>query len=91
VLIYVFAGNDPDPEAAREIRGRMYEHNLEIIGGKFAVYLAQFDDWFAGLWRGTALAYTIAVLSVAIALACFRVAHLIATAPPDDSDPQRPS
>ena len=60
----------------------MYEHNLEVIGGKLNVYLAQFDDWFASLWHGTALAYTVAVLAVAIALACFGVAHLIATTPP---------
>jgi hypothetical protein len=87
-LIYVFAADDPEAEALRETRGRMYEHNLEVIGGKFAVYLAQFNDWFASLWQGTALAFTIAVLSIAIALGCFWVSHLIATAPPEDRGPE---
>ena len=90
VLIYIFAQEDPDAEAARDIvRGRMYEHDLEVIGGKFTVYLAHLNDWFASLWQGTTLAYTVAVLAVAIALACFWVAHLIATTPPDDSRQER--
>jgi uncharacterized membrane protein len=85
VLIYVFAAEDRDADAAREIAsGRMYEHNLEVIGGKLNVYLAQFNDWFASRWHGTSLALTITILSVAIALGCFWVAHLIATAPPPD-------
>ena len=85
VLIYAFAADDRDAEAAREIAsGRMYEHNLEVMGGKLTVYLARFDDWFASLWHGTSLAVTVAVLSGAIALLCFWIAHLIATAPPPD-------
>jgi hypothetical protein len=90
-LVYVFAEDDRDAEAAREIAsGRMYEHNLEVIGGKLNVYLVQFNDWFASLWHGTSLAYTIAVLSVAIALGCFWIAHLISTAPPSGTGQDRP-
>jgi len=90
-LIYVFAADDRDAEAAREMaRGRMYEHNLEVMGGKLTVYLARFDDWFASLWQGRSLAVTVAVLAVAIALLCFWIAHLIATAPPlDESGRER--
>ena len=90
-LIYIFAADDRDAEAAREIAvGRMYQHDLEVMGGKMMVYLAQFNDWFASLWHGTSLAATVAVLSVAIALGCFWVAHLLAT-PPRDSEPDRRS
>src|SRR5215472_5253342 len=89
-LVYVFAADDQDAEAAREIaEGRMYQHDLEVMGGKMMVYLAQFNDWFASLWHGTSLAATVAVLSVAIALGLFWIAHLMATAPPDDSGPER--
>jgi hypothetical protein len=62
-----------------------------VIGGKFAVYLAQFNDWFASLWQGTTLAFTVAVLSIVIALGCFWISHLIATAPPEDRGPERRS
>jgi hypothetical protein len=41
------------------------------LGGKFAVLTAEFNDWFASLWHGRALAGTVAVLAVAIAAACF--------------------
>ena len=89
-LVYVFAADDQDAEAAREIaEGRMYQHDLEVMGGKMMVYLAQFNDWFASLWHGTSLAFTLAVLSVVIALGLFWIAHLMATAPPDDSGPER--
>ena len=84
-LIYIFAADDRDAEAAREIAGgRMYQHDLEVMGGKMMVYLAQFNDWFASLWHGTSLAATVAALSVAIALGLFWFAYLIATAPPSD-------
>lgn len=49
-LIHVFAADDGDTDLAGEIAsGRMYEHNLELMGGKFAVYANQFNHWFAGL------------------------------------------
>jgi hypothetical protein len=84
-LIYVFAGEDREAEAAREIAGgRMYQHNLELMGGKLNVLIVQFNEWFASLWQGTTLAFTIAVLAVVIALGCFWVAHLIYTSPPAD-------
>ena len=81
-LVYVFAAGDEDAELAAEIsRDRMYEHNLQLMGGKAAVYMAQFDQWFSGLWHGRSLAYTIAVLAVAIAVACFWVAWLMSPPP----------
>ena len=78
-LVYVFAADDDDVDAAAEIASqRMYQHNLEVIGGKFAVYLDDFNRWFASLWHGKALAYTIGVLTIAIAIVCFWVGEMIA-------------
>jgi len=78
VLVYVFATNDSDIDAAAGIaNARMYQHNLEVIGGKFAVYLDEFNRWFASLWHGRTLAYTIGVFAIAIAIACIRVGDLI--------------
>jgi hypothetical protein len=57
-LIYLFAGNDADMDAAAEIaRGRGYVHNLEVMGGKFAMLSADFDRWFVSLWHGRSLAW----------------------------------
>jgi len=81
-LIYAFATDDPDAEAAAEIASsRAYQHNLELMGGKFALLSTEFDDWFASLWRGRPLAYTVAVLSIAVAGVCFWVAHVSAPLP----------
>ena len=68
-LIYILAADDrgSDPAAGIE-SGRVYEYNIERIGGKAAVYAARFNRWLAGLWHGRPLAYTVAVLAVAIAL-----------------------
>jgi len=91
-LIYVFAADNEDTDLASEIsRGRMYKHNLELMGGKFSVYADQFNQWFAGLWHGRPLAYTVAVLAVAIALVCFWVARLMSVPLPGASDQERES
>lgn len=90
-LIYVFAGDDGDADAAagEVASGRMYEHNLELMGGKFAVFSDQFTQWFANLWHGRPLAYTVAVLAVAIALLCFWVARLVSVPLPSETDQRR--
>jgi hypothetical protein len=84
-LIYALAADDEGIDAASEIaHSRMYQHNLQLMGGKASVLMADFDEWFSGLWHGRPLAYTVAVLSVAIALVCFVVARWV-SAPPHDA------
>jgi len=86
-LIYVFASEDRDFEVAAEIAGgRMYQHNLELMGGKLGVVLADVDDWLASLWRGKRLAVTIAVLAIVTGAGCFWIASLMA---PNGADPTR--
>jgi hypothetical protein len=82
-LIYVFASRDRDLELAAEIAGgRMYQHNLELMGGKLGVVLADLNDWFASLWHGRRLAYTVAFISIATAAGCFWVARMMSFEPP---------
>lgn len=76
-LVYLFADESDIDEAAELANARMYQHNLEVIGGKFAVYLDQFNRWFASLWHGRALAYTIGILAIAIAGVCIQVGDII--------------
>ena len=86
-LIYAFASEDRDIEVAAEIAGgRMYQHNLELMGGKLGVFLADVDDWFASLWHGKRLAGTIAVLAIVTGAGCFWVASLMA---PNGTDTMR--
>jgi len=86
-LIYAFAPSDEGIDAAREIaRGRMYQHNLELMGGKAGALMADFNEWFAGLWHGRPLAYTVATLAVVIALGCFAAARLMSEPPGNARD-----
>lgn len=88
-LIYAFT-DDRDTDASSEIAsGRMYEHNIELMGGKLAIYMDRFNDWFAHLWHGRPLAYTVAVLAIAIALVCFWIAHLTSVPIAHDAEQRR--
>lgn len=89
-VIYIFAPDDGGADPAAQIAsGRVYEYNIERIGGMAAVYAARFNRWLAGLWHGRSLAYTVAVLSVAIALVCFAVARMVFVRLPIESDDRR--
>jgi hypothetical protein len=89
-VIYIFAPDDGGADPAGQIAsGRIYEYNIERIGGMAAVYAARFNRWLAGLWHGRSLAYTVAVLSVAIALVCFVVARMVYVRLPIESDDRR--
>jgi hypothetical protein len=47
---------------------KKYIHDLQVYGGTANVLAAEFREWFAGLWYGKNLAYTIAVLTVLVVL-----------------------
>ncbi len=88
-LVYFLAANPTDIGATgyRIVGGNVYALTLaestrelqevERIGGKSAVLLLEFHRWFLSLWHGRRLAYTLALLSAAVALLCFYVAGLM--------------
>jgi len=98
VLIYLTAEKDSDGAAGYEIEGgglypnapensRMYEHDLELYGGKAAVLANEFRNWFTGLWHGRALAFTVACIAIFISFVIFFVgAHLPSDIISDDQD-----
>ncbi|MGA2548533.1 MAG: hypothetical protein ABSF50_00165 [Burkholderiaceae bacterium] len=47
---------------------RRYQFEVERMGGKMGLLIAQFNDWFTGLWHGRTLAYTLGVITVAVVL-----------------------
>jgi hypothetical protein len=82
LLIYVFSDDD-GVDASRELtHAKMYRHDVELIGGKGALYMARFSEWFGDLWHGRSLAYTVAVIAAAIAGACFVFALLLSEPTP---------
>lgn len=57
--------------------GKQYDFQLERIGGHAAVLAVQFNQWLGSFWHGRPLAYTLAVLSVGIAIVCFLLADRV--------------
>lgn len=75
VVVYFVAGPDSEnPLGYDPMQTKTYLHDLELYGGKANVLAAQFREWFAGLWLGRDLAYTIAALTVLVVLALRYVA-----------------
>ena len=81
-LVYATAGDEPEGDLNYVVAGgvaypvdprqtKPYVRTLERFGGKAAVLFDDFDRWFGALWRGKALALTIACLSTALAIALY--------------------
>jgi len=88
ILIYLTAANDTDSFLGYEgVDGyvhsmapedfKMYRHDLELYGGKANVLADEFMRWFAGLWHGKSLAFTVACVTIFISFGFFFVAHLL--------------
>jgi hypothetical protein len=53
---------------------KTYLRDMELYGGKANVLADELRRWFAGLWHGKSLAYTIACVSALLALGVFSAA-----------------
>ena len=86
-LIYAFA---PRPTAAPDwTQDRGYTFAMERMGGKLSVYIAQFNQWLAGLWQGPQLGITIVILAIVVALCCFWLASFLEVPLPDEVPEKR--
>jgi len=84
VGVYAAASARPEDPLNEQLTSKKYLHDLEVYGGKANVLAAEFRDWFAGLWYGRNLAFTIAVLTVVAAL----VYRFFATPLPPPEEPE---
>jgi hypothetical protein len=63
---------------------KAYEDQMERMGGKANILATELREWFASLWHGRRLAYTLATLAIGGSLVCFFFAHLTTDPPPPD-------
>jgi hypothetical protein len=85
VIVYVTAAQaEPDSAGYRIIGGQAYAgddtrelQQLARLGGQAAVTTFKFQRWFSSLWQGQRLAYTLALISIVIALFCLHIASLM--------------
>ncbi len=87
ILIYLTAGNASDSDLVYEFEhSKKYVHDLELYGGKVSVLANELSHWFAGLWRGTSLALTVACITILVSFGLFFVAYHL---PPDSKSDAR--
>lgn len=81
-LIYQAAINDSNSNGGYEVVGgfiypsaaensKKYEHDLQLFGGQPAVIADKFMRWFAGLWHGESLAFTVACIAIILSFGVF--------------------
>jgi len=70
-VIYVTAGSGASPGGERPEDSKQYLRQMEVYGGTANVLASQAREWFAALWRGRTLAFTVAALSVLLAAVAF--------------------
>jgi hypothetical protein len=59
----------------------MYRDDLELYGGKTSVLLDDFARWFAGLWHGKSLAFTVACITIFMSFGFFFVTYPLLSDP----------
>lgn len=65
VLIYVGADDPADDPLEAMRSSKVYARQLQLYGGKASVLFDEMTRWFAGLWQGRKLAFTVGWLSLA--------------------------
>ncbi len=104
ILIYLAAANDESADSEYEVIGgfvypgggtynKKYIHDLQVYGGNAAMLADRFTRWFNGLWHGTSLAYTVAVITLLVAFIVFvaarNVHHFQSDAAGNDNPPKK--
>jgi hypothetical protein len=72
--IYLTAPEVPDNPFAEYENSKRFAHEVERMGGKAAIVANDISTWLTGLWQGQQLSYTIAVITVIIAVGYYFVA-----------------
>jgi len=85
--VYWSAVDESAEQMAQDmIHNKQYDFQLERMGGKAMVLMAQFNDWLGSLWHGKPLACIVGGSSLVVGLACIwvgrRLAWLARAAPP---------
>jgi hypothetical protein len=78
---YRIVGGHAYPITLGESKGDLQK--LERLGGQASVWVVGFDTWLRSLWHGQRLAYTLALLSTAVAGLCAYIAGLMAEGRPE--------
>ncbi|WP_257306684.1 hypothetical protein [Geothrix campi] len=87
-LIY-FTASPPaaNPLGYEPENTKRYLRQLEVVGGKANVVGTEFQRWFEGLWHGRSLAFTVAWLTVLLAVSFWFLSTRLAVGTEANPDP----
>ncbi|OWT54224.1 hypothetical protein [Candidimonas nitroreducens] len=85
-LVYTYAPADASYQLPYS---RQDDAQVERLGGRAAVWVLHFNRWFLGLWHGRQLAWTLAGLSLAIALLCLLAGRSLSATMPFGTRPRK--
>jgi hypothetical protein len=83
VLGYDLVGGTMYPN----VPSKVYDHNLELYGGKPLILANDMIRWFNGLWQGRSLAVTIAWISIITAGVIFFFNHYVSFEDETENNP----
>ena len=87
ILIYLTADIASDSGLVNDFENsKKYIHDLELYGGKANVLANELTNWFVGLWYGKSLAFTVACISIVIALGFY---FITSDLKPDDRNEKK--
>jgi hypothetical protein len=72
ISVGIYLGTDSAPDDIPwELtpQSKKYTRALKLYGGTMNELLVELNDWFKGLWHGKSLAFTVAAISLGVALA----------------------
>jgi len=85
LAVYIVAVQEPDGMGYELVGGNLYPsgnerskkymHDVELYGGKAAVFADDINRCLNGMWQGTALAYTLALLTMMLSGGFFLAAR----------------
>lgn len=68
VTIYFLAEESPENPFSDFENSKRFTHEVEIMGGKSALIANDLSKWFSGLWHGQQLAYSVAIITIVVAV-----------------------
>lgn len=74
VAIYLSSEEISDNPFADYEQSKRFSHEVQRMGGKMALVANDLSAWFASLWQGQQLAYTVACFTVVIAVGYYVIA-----------------
>jgi hypothetical protein len=82
--LYLTAVPPEENPFAEYENSKRFANSVERMGGKLSLVANDLLSWFGGLWKGETLAYTVAVITLAVAVCLYIVLTILEA----DVDPE---